>query len=261
MLSIDLRGRRALVTGGNSGIGAEVCRVLGAAGADVAINYLVHPDEAEQVAEDVRKSGSKALTLQADISDPDQVAALFAAIDGNWGGIDIVVNNAGMDGAPALSWEVDLARWRKVIEVNLIGAFLVSRAALKRMVAHKSGVIVNMSSVHERIPWSRFSAYTASKAGLSMMTKTLAQEAAPFGIRVMAVAPGAIKTPINENVWSDPQGLEDLNSKIPMARMGEPSEIARMVAVLASDMASYATGGTVFVDGGMTDYASFAHGG
>ena len=145
--------------------------------------------------------------------------------------------------------------------MNLLGAFYCAREALKRMVPQKSGVILNISSVHEEIAWSGYSAYTASKAAVSMLTKTLAQEAAPHGVRVLSVAPGAIKTPINRSVWSDQQCLQDLLEKIPLKRIGAPEEVARMVVVLASDIASYVTGRTIFVDGGMTDYPDFAHGG
>lgn len=261
MLSIDLSGKRALVTGANSGIGEAVALALAGAGADLAINYVSHPEAAEAVAGQVRQLGRKALAIEADVSDPAKVAAMFESIDAAWGGLDILVNNAGIDGKPAPAWEAELDNWRKVLEVNLFGAFYCSQQALARMVAARSGVVVNMTSVHEVIPWSGYSAYTAAKAGLSMLTKTLAQEAAPFGVRVLAVAPGAIKTPINQAVWGDPEGLADLNLKIPMGRMGEREEIARMVVVLASDLASYATGSTVFIDGGMTDFADFAHGG
>ena len=147
------------------------------------------------------------------------------------------------------------------MEVNLLGAFYCAREALQRMVPQKRGVILSTSSVHQLIPWSGYSAYAASKAALGMMTMTLAQEAAPHGVRVLALGPGAIKTPINQSVWSDPEGLRDLLQKIPLGRLGEPEEIARMAVVLVSDAASYVTGRTIFVDGGMTDYPSFAHGG
>ena len=261
MLSIDLSGRRALVTGGNSGIGAAIVSSLAAAGADVAINYIGHPDAAEAGASAVRAAGPKAMTVAADVSDADAVAAMFARIDAEWGGLDILVNNAGIDGVAAAGADADISAWRRVIEVNLYGAFHCAREALRRMLPQKRGVILNMSSVHEVIPWGTHSSYAASKAGLSMLTRTLAQEAAPSGVRVLALAPGAIKTPINQNVWSDPAGLSDLEAKIPFGRMGDPAEIAQMATVLVSDLASYATGTTVFVDGGMSDYADFAHGG
>jgi NAD(P)-dependent dehydrogenase (short-subunit alcohol dehydrogenase family) len=261
VLNIDLGKKRALVTGGNSGIGEAIARSLCEAGADVAINYVTHSDAAGAIAADLRAKGGRAMTVLADIADDAQVDAMFKAVDDAWGGIDILVNNAGIDGPSALAWDADLAAWRKVLEINLFGAFYCSRQALRRMVPRKSGVIINMSSVHESIPWSGYSAYTASKAAISMLTKTLAQEAAPSGVRVLAVAPGAIKTPINQSVWGNPAGLADLEQKIPMGRMGDRDEIARMVAVLASDVASYATGTTIFIDGGMIDFASFAHGG
>ncbi len=261
MLNVDLSGRRALVTGGNSGIGAAIVASLAAAGADVAINYIGHPEAAEAGATAVRAAGPRAMTIEADVSDADAVSTMFARIDNEWGGIDILVNNAGIDGAAASAADADLAAWRRVIEINLYGAFYCAREALKRMLPQKRGVILNMSSVHEVIPWSTHSSYAASKAGLSMLTRTLAQEASPAGVRVLALAPGAIKTSINQNVWSDPAGLSDLENKIPMGRMGETAEIARMATVLVSDLASYATGTTVFVDGGMSDYADFSHGG
>jgi NAD(P)-dependent dehydrogenase (short-subunit alcohol dehydrogenase family) len=261
MLQIDLTGKRVLVTGASSGIGEATAALFGAAGADVAINYLSHPEAAEAVAQRVRTAGGRALTLHADVSDAAQVDTMFDTLRGEWGGLDVLVNNAGIDGPSMISWEAELDSWRKVIEVNLFGAFYCSRRALQLMVAAGAGAIVNMSSVHERIPWSGYSAYTASKAGLAMLTQTLAQEAAPYGVRVLAVAPGAIRTPINKSDWGDKAGLADLERKIPMGRMGERDEVARMVVLLASGMASYVTGSTIFVDGGMIDFADFAHGG
>jgi glucose 1-dehydrogenase len=195
------------------------------------------------------------------VSDPNAVAKMFEQIDKEWGGIDILINSAGIDGARAFAWEAEISAWQKVIEVNLLGSFYNSREALKRMIPQKSGVILNVSSVHEIVAWSGYSAYTASKAAIGMMTKTLAQEAAPYGVRVLSIGPGAIKTPINKNVWSDPNSLSDLLEKIPLNRLGEPEDIAQMVVVLVSDVASYITGRTIYVDGGMTDYPDFSHGG
>lgn len=249
------------MTGANSGLGAAIARELAASGARVAVNYLVHPEATEALLAELRAGGAQALGLQADVSDAAQVTAMYAELDRQWGGIDALVNNAGIDGAQARGWEADPAAWERVLRVNLYGSFLCARAALQRMVPQRSGVILNMSSVHERIAWSGFSAYTASKAGLGMLTQTLAQEAAPFGIRVLALAPGAIKTPINQNVWSNPQTLRDLLTKIPLGRMGEPEEIARVATFLVSGMASYMTGSTVYCDGAMSDYPEFAHGG
>ena len=234
---------------------------LANAGAKVAINYVGHPEAAQLLVQRIQDQRGEAIAIEADVSDPDEVKQMFQQIDHAWGGIDVLINNAGIDGNRSLVWEADLAAWRKVIEVNLFGAFYCAREALGRMTRQKSGVVLNISSVHEQIAWAGYSAYTASKAAVSMLTKTLGQEAAPFGVRVLAVAPGAIKTPINQSVWSDPKSLADLLEKIPLNRMGEPAEIARMVVVLVSDASSYLTGCTVFVDGGMTDYPSFEHGG
>ncbi len=261
-MEISLRDKRALVTGANSGIGAAIARQLGAAGARVAVNYLTDPEAAASVVDAIRRAGaSDATAIQADVSSVEQVGAMFSAVDRAWGGVDILVNNAGVDGPRALAWDVDPGQWERVLRIDLLGSFYCAREALKRMVAQRGGVVLNMTSVHERIAWSGFSAYTVAKAGLSMLTKTLAQEAAPFGVRVIALAPGAIRTPINRNVWSNPEGLRDLLTKIPLGRMGEPEEIARVATFLVSDAASYVTGSTIYVDGAMIDYPGFGHGG
>jgi NAD(P)-dependent dehydrogenase (short-subunit alcohol dehydrogenase family) len=260
-VNLGLEGKRTLVTGGNSGIGAAVARCLAGAGAKVAINYVAHPEAAVSLAQQIQTQGREPLTLEADVSDPRAVAEMFARLDATWGGIDILVNNAGIDGPRAPGWEADLAAWREVVEVNLFGSFYCAREALIRMVPQRHGVVLNVSSVHERIAWSGYSAYASSKAAVGMLTQTLAQEAAPHGVRVLAVGPGAIKTPINRPVWDDPRHLVDLQQKIPLDRLGEPEEVARVVAMLVSDVASYVVGCTVLVDGGMTDYPSFAHGG
>jgi glucose 1-dehydrogenase len=260
-MTIKLDGKRTLVTGASSGIGEAVARALAQSGARVAVHYRSHPESAEALVADIKKSGGDAIAVQGDVSQPGDVTRIFQTLDTQWGGIDILINNAGMDGERAMSWDVDLAAWRQVIEVNLFGAFYCAREALKRMVLQKNGVILSTSSVHEVIAWSGYSAYATSKAALSMLTKTLAQEAAPFGVRVLALAPGAIKTPINRSVWADPKGLADLLEKIPLKRVGEPEEVARMAVMLVSDVASYVTACTVFVDGGMTDFPDFAQGG
>src|SRR5579883_1153245 len=257
-MEISLDGKRAVVTGASSGIGKAIALALGRAGARVVLDYVAHPNEAEDVAALLRSAGSLA---PADISDPTQVASLFAAADRAWGGVDILVNNAGLDGERGLGWDVPVDAWRRVLEVNLVGSYFCAREALRRMVAQRRGVVLTITSVHQQIPWTGYSAYAASKAALDMLTRTLAQEAAPFGVRVLALAPGAIQTAINEAVWRDPRSRADLLSKIPMGRLGQPDEVARMATVLVSDAASYVTGTTLFVDGGMTLYASFMHGG
>lgn len=260
-MEIRLTGKRALVTGANSGIGRAIAVTLGGLGARVAINYVVGPDAARDVATEIGRQGGTGLPVEADVSDAAQVARMFDEVDKAWGGIDILVNNAGIDGERAMGWDAPVEAWRKVLEINLIGAYLCAREALRRMVPQQRGVVLNITSVHERIAWSGYSAYTASKAGLGMLTQTLAQEAAPHGVRVLAVAPGAIQTPINKAVWGDAAQRADLLAKIPLGRLGRPEEVAQMVAVLVSDVAGYVTGTTVFVDGGMTLYPSFMHGG
>jgi NAD(P)-dependent dehydrogenase (short-subunit alcohol dehydrogenase family) len=258
---IKLTGKRALVTGGNSGIGAAIALELAKAGAKVAINYVSHPEIAEQIVQDIQNSGGEAISIEADVSSYDLVAKMFTTLDEAWGGIDILINNAGIDGVKADGWNAEIKDWETVIRINLMGNFYCARQALKRMVPQKSGVILSTSSVHELIAWTGHSAYTTSKAGISMLTKTLAQEVAPYNVRVLALAPGAIKTTINQDVWNNQAGLDDLLEKIPLHRIGEPEEVARMAVVLVSDVASYVTGRTIFVDGGMTDYPDFAHGG
>lgn len=260
-MNISLETKRVVVTGGSSGIGEAMAVAMASAGAKVAVVYSRDGEKARAVVAKITASGGDAFAIKADVSKASAVERLFAAVDKRWGGIDGLINNAGIDGDRALSWELDLSEWKRVVDVNLTGTFLCSAAALKRMVPKKRGVIVNVSSVHEVIPWSGYSAYTAAKAGVAMLTKTLAQEVAPFGIRVLSIAPGAIRTPINQAVWSDRAALKDLEKKIPMQRMGEPREIAAMAVVLVSDVASYMTGCSVTVDGGMTNFADFAHGG
>lgn len=260
-MHISLEGKIALVTGASGGIGEAIGRSLAASGAAVAFHYASHGDTAEASASAVLAAGGRACAVQADVGDGAAVAAMFAEVEQALGPLDILINCAGIDGKPAPSWEADAADWRKVIEVNLFGTFYCSQLALKAMVARRRGVILNVSSVHEVIAWSGYSAYAASKAAVAMLTKTLAQEAAPFGVRVLALAPGAIQTDINRAVWSDPAQREDLLGKIPLGRLGQVQDIAGMVTVLVSDVGNYVTGTTVFVDGGMTDYPEFAHGG
>ncbi len=260
-MDISLKDKRALVTGGSSGIGLGIATALAEAGARVCVNHSGTREKAEEAVRALSAHGVACIQHEADVSDPAAVAAMFAAIDDAWGGLDLLVNNAGIDGPRAMAWEADPEQWHRVLRVNLFGAFLCAREALRRMVPQKSGVVLNVTSVHEKIAWAGYSAYVASKAGLALVTQTLAQEAAPAGVRVLALAPGAIRTPINQSVWSDPEGMKDLLTKIPLGRIGEVSDVANMAVFLLSDAASYVTGTTVFVDGGMTDYPDFLHGG
>ncbi len=260
-MNVSLAGKHGLVTGGSSGIGLAIATALVEAGAQVCVNHLGGADRAEAAVKALAAHGPVCIRHEADVSDPVAVADMFAELDRSWGGVDFLVNNAGIDGPRALAWEAAPAAWEQVLRVNLLGPFLCAREALRRMVPRRSGVILNITSVHERIAWAGYSAYAASKAALASLTQTLAQEAAPAGVRVLALAPGAIRTPINQSVWSDPEGMKDLLTKIPLGRIGEVEDVAGMAVVLLSDIAAYVTGTSIFVDGGMTDYPSFEHGG
>lgn len=262
MIEIELKGRRALITGGDSGLGAATAKSLAQSGADVAITYRYQSDAAEKVAAEAKAFGTKIYTFRLDdISKTKDVGTLFRQVDQELGGLDILVNNAGTDGPHAVCADSDITAWRQVVEIDLIGSYYCAREAVVRMRKQGRGVIINTSSVHEFIPWAGYSAYTSAKAGLSMFSKTLAQEVAAVGVRVIAIAPGAIKTPINAEVWQDPRGLADLDDKIPMGRVGEPDEVGHVIAFLCSDLASYITGITIPVDGGMLLYPDFRQGG
>jgi glucose 1-dehydrogenase len=256
-----LEGKRALVTGANSGIGQAIAMRLAREGAAVVVNYLRKQEAAEAVVGDIAAAGGRAIAVQADVSNEQQVDEMFARARAEFGGLDILVNNAGFETHhPILEMPADA--WRKVLEVDLTGAFLCAQRAARLMVEQKTGgAIVNISSVHNIIPWGGFAHYCAAKAGLDMLTKTMALELATERVRVNSVAPGAIQTPINENVWGDPVMLKDLLRKIPTERMGQTDEVAACVAFLSSDEASYVTGAILYVDGGMTLYPEFRHGG
>ncbi len=256
-----LAGKRALVTGANSGIGRAIALRLAREGAAVAVNFYSRPEDAGEVVREIVAAGSKGVAIQADVSDEKQVDEMFARATEEFGGLDIHVNNAGMETEHSFL-EMPLDKWRRVLDVNLNGAFLCAQRAARVMVASgEGGSIVNISSVHTVVPWGGFAHYCASKAALDMLTKTVALELADQKVRVNSVAPGAIATPINENVWGNPEGLRDLLTKIPVKRMGQTGEIASVVAFLCSDDASYMTGSILFVDGGMTLYPEFLHGG
>lgn len=263
-----LRGQKALVTGANSGIGKATAIGLARAGADVVVNYVFGPEAAEEVVEEIKSHGVRAFAHEADVSDEGQVVGMFARMLEEFGTIDILVANAGLQRDASVT-EMTLAQWHKVIDVNLTGQFLCAREAAKEFlrrgvvpeVSRSAGKIVCMSSVHQIIPWSGHLNYAASKGGVLMLMQTLAQELGPHGIRVNAVAPGAIKTPINRSAWDTPEAEQDLLRLIPYRRVGEPEDIAAAVTVLASDLMDYVVGTTLFVDGGMTLFPGFATGG
>lgn len=252
-----LDGRRALVTGGDSGIGQAVCFELAAHGAAVAINYVGSPDEAQKMVGEIEGVGAKALAVQMDVASESDVQRAFAAAGETLGGVDLLVNNAGVE-HPYKLLDMPLEAWQKVIDVNLTGAFLCAREAARAMRDQRSpGTIVNISSVHEQIAWERFSHYCASKGAMKLFAQSIAKELAPLGIRVLSVAPGAIDTPINRSVLENPQESATVLAEIPLGRWGHVSDIARAVAWLASEQASYVTGTTLFIDGGMTLYPRF----
>ncbi|WTT34146.1 SDR family oxidoreductase [Kitasatospora sp. NBC_00085] len=263
-----LRGQKALVTGANSGIGKATAIGLGRAGADVVVNYVFGPEAAEEVVEEIKSYGVRAYAHEADVSQEDQVVAMVDRMVGEFGTIDIMVANAGLQRDAALT-EMTVAQWQKVLDVNLTGQFLCAREAAKEFVrrgvvpevSRSAGKIVCMSSVHQIIPWAGHVNYAASKGGVLMLMQTLAQELAPQGIRVNAVAPGAIRTPINKSAWDTPEAEADLMRLIPYHRVGDPEDIANAVTVLASDLMDYVVGATLYVDGGMTLFPGFATGG
>jgi glucose 1-dehydrogenase len=251
-----LEGRRALVTGGNTGIGRATCLRLGADGAAVAVNYLREPDAAAEVVSLIEDSGSAAVALEGDVGDEPSVEGLFAAAEEALGGpVDVLVNNAGIE-MPYLLVDMPLDDWERVLRINLTGTFLCSRELARRLPEDRDGVIVNVSSVHEQIPWPEFSHYCASKGAVKLFAQTIAKELAPR-VRVVNVGPGAIVTPINEDWVDDTEARQRVLEEIPLDRLGRPEDVAGCVAWLASPDASYVTGTTVFVDGGMTTYPNF----
>jgi len=263
-----LLNQKALVTGANSGIGAAVALALGAAGADVVVNYLRGTAAAERVAERIRDCGSRALVHRADVSSEEQVREMFRQMFATFGTIDILINNAGLQ-QDAPFEDLTLDQWNRVIGVNLTGQFLCARAAVRefkrrgvvRETSCSAGKIICISSVHEIIPWAGHVNYAASKGGVMLMMKSIAQEVAPYRIRVNSIAPGAIRTPINTAAWQTPQAYKALMELVPYKRIGEPDDIARAAVWLASDQADYITGTSLIVDGGMTLYPGFSEGG
>ena len=252
-----LAGRRALVTGADSGIGMQIAYELAAHGASVAINHLGDSSVAEGMASEIAAAGGTAIAVQMDVSREDDVKRAFATSRERLGGLDLLVNNAGLEKPFALV-DMPLEWWQKVIDVNLTGTFLCSREAARIMLDDgATGAIVNITSVHEQIPWKTFSHYCASKGGEKMFAQSIARELAPHGIRVVNVAPGAIETPINRDVLADRAAREAVEAEIPLGRWGEVADVARAVAWVASDQAAYVVGATLFVDGGMTLYPRF----
>ena len=263
-----LAGQVALVTGANSGIGKAVAIGLGKAGADVIVNYVADAASAEAVAEEIEAAGNRAVAVKADVSKEAEVQAMFRQIIERFGTLHILVNNAGLQRDSTFG-EMTLEQWNFVIGVNLTGQFLCAREAVREFkrrgvdpkVSAAAGKIICMSSVHEVIPWGGHANYAASKGGVMQLMKSMAQELAPFRIRVNSIGPGAVRTPINRAAWSTPEAYAALMKLVPYERIGEPEDIAQAVVWLASDDSDYVTGTTLFVDGGMTLYPGFATGG
>ena len=263
-----LAGQQALVTGANSGIGKAVAFALADAGAAVAVNYVIGEHEAQAIVDGITAAGGRAIALRADASSEEQVETMFEQAIAAFGTLDIVVANAGLQ-RDAPFEELTLAQWSTVINVNLTGQFLCARAAVREFlrrgprpdVSRALGKIICVSSVHEVIPWAGHANYAASKGGVMMLMKTIAQELAPRGIRVNGLAPGATRTPINTAAWSTPEAYDALMQLVPYKRIGEPDDVARAAVWLASDDSDYVNGVTLFVDGGMTLYPEFADGG
>jgi glucose 1-dehydrogenase len=258
----------ALVTGANSGIGKAVALGLARAGANVVVNYVTHPETADDVAHEIEGMGRKAISLKADVSKEDEVERMFGAAIAHFGTLHIAVSNAGLQRDSPFD-EMTLEQWSTVIGVNLTGQFLCARAATREFkrrgvisaVSQAAGKLICMSSVHQTIPWAGHANYAASKGGVMLLMKSIAQELAPHFIRVNSIAPGAIRTPINTVAWDTDKAYADLMTLVPYKRIGEPDDIAQAAVWLASDAADYVTGATLFVDGGMTLYPGFATGG
>ncbi|MDX2071238.1 MAG: SDR family oxidoreductase [Haliscomenobacter sp.] len=263
-ISSKLAGQTAIVTGASSGIGKACAIGMGLAGANVVVNYAGNSQGAEEAVAIIQEAGGQAIAYKVDVSKQDQVKAMFKMAIETFGTVDILVNNAGLQkDAPFI--DMSLEDWQFVLDVNLTGQFLCAQEAVREFnrrgmrpeVSRSLGKIICMSSVHELIPWAGHVNYAASKGGVMLLMRSLAQELGPMKIRVNSVAPGAIKTPINRMAWETPEAEERLLKLIPYKRVGETSDISNVCCWLASDESDYIHGATLFVDGGMTLYPGF----
>lgn len=263
-----LQQQTCIVTGANSGIGRAIALAMARDGANVVVNYVVGPESAQQVIDEINGFGGTAIAIAADVSKEDQVISMFQQTIATFGTVDILVNNAGLQRDASLH-EMTLAQWQFVLDVNLTGQFLCAREAIREFlrrglrpdVSVALGKIICMSSVHEVIPWGGHVNYAASKGGVMLMMKSMAQEYGPMKIRINSVGPGAIKTPINRSAWETPEAEAKLLELIPYQRVGETSDIGAAAVWLASDESDYIHGTTIFVDGGMTLYPGFTENG
>ncbi|MGE8529074.1 glucose 1-dehydrogenase [Chryseobacterium rhizosphaerae] len=269
-MEISLHNQVAIVTGASSGIGSGIAKSLAAAGAAVVVNHSSQRslEEAQAVLKEITDAGGKGITYQCDVSKEDQVIAMFQDVVSQLGTVDILVNNAGIQ-KDAQFTEMTIDQWNAVIGVNLTGQFLCAREAVKEFLRRgidpsrsiACGKIIHISSVHEIIPWAGHANYASSKGAVRMLMQTLAQEYGADRIRVNSICPGAIQTPINKGAWETPEALNALLTLIPYNRIGQPQDIGNLAAFLASDLADYITGTSIFVDGGMTTFESFSTGG
>ncbi len=266
-MNVKLRGQTAIVTGSSTGLGRACALGLAEEGMNVVVNYHSSEEEAREVGQMIRDKGGQAVVVQADVSKEEDVKRLFRACGEAFGHLDVVVSNAGLQ-ADAAFTDMSLEQWQQVINVDLTGQFLVCREAAKVFRAQgvhdhrrSAGNIICMSSVHDRIPWAGHVNYAAAKGGVRMMMETLAQELAVDKIRVNAISPGAIQTEINSQAWDTEEALEKLLTLIPYGRIGQAEDIAQLCIFLASDVSDYITGTTIYMDGGMTLYPGFRHGG
>lgn len=263
-----LKGQKAIVTGANSGIGLACAVALGKAGADVVVNYVSNHAQAEEVVAEIKSHGVDSFAFECDVSNPEQVAAMFQEMDDKFGACHIMVNNAGIQDDAKFT-DMTLEKWNRVLGINLTGQFLCNKQAVERFlhqgvdpkISVAAGKIISITSVHQAIPWSGHVNYTTAKGGLMMMNKTMAQELAPNRIRVNSIGPGAIKTHINTQAWSTPTEYNQLLNLIPYNRIGEPEDVAEVCVWLASDHSDYLNGTTIFCDGGMMLYPGFRTGG
>ncbi len=260
-----LKDQVAIVTGASSGIGAGCAKEMANAGAIVVVNYPIPQGKemAEAVVDEIIANGGRAMSYKCDVSKEDEVKQMFADTISQYGTVDILVNNAGLQ-KDAPFTEMTLDQWNFVLGVNLTGQFLCAREAIKEFLrrgvngkSKSAGKIICMSSVHEVIPWAGHANYAASKGGVMLMMKTIAQEFAPKMIRINSIAPGAIATPINHSAWDTQSHLQELLKLIPQKRVGKPDDIGKAAVWLASDDSDYVNGTTLFVDGGMTLYPGF----
>lgn len=265
-----LQNQIAIITGASSGIGSGIAKCIAASGSTVIINHSSQSSEpaAEAILKEITDDGGSGMTYQCDVSKEDEVIKMFQDVIAQYGTVDILINNAGVQ-KDAKFTDMTLQQWQQVIDINLTGQFLCAREAIREFLRRdidpaKSvarGKIIHISSVHEIIPWAGHANYAASKGAIRMLMQTLAQEYGADKIRVNSICPGAIQTPINTNAWNTPEAYNSLMNLIPYNRIGKPEDIGKLAVFLASDDSDYITGASIFIDGGMTTFESFSTGG